>query len=144
MSGFIPTSPLNSSQSFWPQTSTSSALEPEMEGLIVPSKFYGIAAVARPTIFVGSRQGEIARLVEHAKCGLTIEPGNAEKLLAGIIELAQNRPLMREMGERARLAFEREWDRCHGWQDGRRLSTVHSIIPHKLGQVETKNSPIHE
>ena len=95
------------------------SLRPDMEGLIVPSKFYGIAAVARPTIFIGSSQGEIARLVEDAKCGITVEPGNAERLLAGIISLAQNRPLMAAMGMRARLAFEREWDKCHGlarWQ----------------------------
>ena len=48
------------------------SLRPEMEGLIVPSKFYGIAAVARPAIFIGSSQGEIARLIEHAKCGFTV------------------------------------------------------------------------
>ena len=95
------------------------SLRPDMEGLIVPSKFYGIAAVARPTIFIGSSQGEIARLVEDAKCGITVEPGNAERLLAGIMSLAQNRPLMAAMGMRARLTFEREWDKCHGlarWQ----------------------------
>ena len=89
------------------------SLRPEMEGLIVPSKFYGIAAVARPAIFIGSSQGEIARLIEHAKCGLTVEPGNAERLLDAIISLAQNRSLRSAMGLRARLAFEREWDKCH-------------------------------
>ena len=95
------------------------SLKPEMEGLIVPSKFYGIAAVARPIIFIGSTQGEIARLVADAKCGITVEFGNAEHLSAGIISLAQNRPLMAAMGVRARQTFEREWDKCHGlarWQ----------------------------
>ena len=95
------------------------SLRPEMEGLIVPSKFYGIAAVARPTIFIGSTKGEIARLVEQAKCGLTVEPGNAARLLDGIVSLARNRSLMAAMGVRARLAFEREWDKCHAlerWQ----------------------------
>ena len=81
--------------------------------VIVPSKFYGIAAVARPTIFIGSSQGEIARLIERAKCEITVEPGNAEGLLEGIISLAGNRSLRSAMGERARLAFEREWSKCH-------------------------------
>ena len=115
------------------------SLKPEMEGLIVPSKFYGIAAVARPTIFVGSRQGEIARLVERAKCGLTIEPGNAEKLLAGIIELARDQSLMREMGERARLAFDREWDRCHAlarWQ-----AVIDGAFDHPTGPAEVAKDP---
>ena len=37
------------------------SLNPKLEGLIVPSKFYGIAAAGRPTIFVGSPRGEMAR-----------------------------------------------------------------------------------
>ena len=41
------------------------SLDPKLEGLIVPSKFYGIAAAGRPTIFVGAKEGEIARLLEE-------------------------------------------------------------------------------
>ena len=40
------------------------SLRPELEGLIVPSKFYGITAVGRPTLFIGDRDGEIARLLD--------------------------------------------------------------------------------
>ena len=36
------------------------SLDPALEGLIVPSKFYGIAAAGRPTIFIGAEHGEIA------------------------------------------------------------------------------------
>jgi colanic acid biosynthesis glycosyl transferase WcaI len=36
------------------------SLNPQLEGLIVPSKFYGIAAAWRPTIFIGGEHGEIA------------------------------------------------------------------------------------
>ncbi|MEO1544578.1 MAG: glycosyltransferase family 4 protein, partial [Pseudomonadota bacterium] len=35
------------------------SLRPELEGLIVPSKYYGIAAAGRPVIFIGDDQGEI-------------------------------------------------------------------------------------
>jgi hypothetical protein len=34
-----------------------------LEGLIVPSKFYGIAAAGRPTIFIGAEDGEIGRML---------------------------------------------------------------------------------
>jgi hypothetical protein len=39
------------------------SLKPELEGLIVPSKFYGIAAAGRPTIAICAKNGEIAQLL---------------------------------------------------------------------------------
>ena len=41
------------------------SLNPKLEGLIVPSKFYGIAAAGRPTIFIGIEDGEIAHILEE-------------------------------------------------------------------------------
>jgi hypothetical protein len=37
------------------------SLIPQLEGLIVPSKFYGIAAAGKPIIIIGDKNGEIAR-----------------------------------------------------------------------------------
>jgi glycosyltransferase involved in cell wall biosynthesis len=85
-------------------------LDPSLEGLIVPSKSYGIAAAGRPTIFVGSPFGEIARTLAHYRCGYTVSPGDGEALADRILELASNRALCSEMGARAREAFERQWD----------------------------------
>jgi hypothetical protein len=47
------------------------SLNPKLEGLIVPSKFYGIAAAGKPTIIIGDKNGEIARLVQRRGCGLS-------------------------------------------------------------------------
>ena len=77
----------------------------------MPSKFYGIAAAGRPTIFVGSPLGEIAHTLAHYRCGYTVSPGDGEALADRILELASNRPLCSEMGARAREAFEAHWDR---------------------------------
>jgi glycosyltransferase involved in cell wall biosynthesis len=87
------------------------SLDPRLEGLIVPSKFYGIAAAGRPTIFVGSPLGEIARTLAHYRCGYTVSPGDGEALADRILELATNRELCSEMGARAREAFEAHWDK---------------------------------
>jgi colanic acid biosynthesis glycosyl transferase WcaI len=38
------------------------SLKPQLEGLIVPSKFYGIAAAGRPIIAITAKDGEIAHL----------------------------------------------------------------------------------
>jgi colanic acid biosynthesis glycosyl transferase WcaI len=52
------------------------SLRPELEGLIVPSKVYGIAAAGRAIIAITAKTGEIAPLVEQYKCGMVVEPGN--------------------------------------------------------------------
>ncbi len=81
-------------------------LLPELEGLIVPSKFYGILAVARPVLFVGARDGELARIIQTHDCGFVIEPGDGEGLARGIRELARDRDRARAMGERGRRLYE--------------------------------------
>ena len=45
------------------------SLRPTLEGMIVPSKFYGIVAAGRPVIHVGDPDGEIARILEREQCG---------------------------------------------------------------------------
>src|SRR5258707_136184 len=52
-------------------------LNPTLEGLIVPSKFYGVIAVARPLLYVGSPDGELARLVKQHGIRYGIEPGGS-------------------------------------------------------------------
>ena len=96
------------------------SLRPELEGLVVPSKFYGIVAAGRPMIFVGSPQGEIARLVEEAKCGVTVRSGDSEALLTQLIDFARDQTKIQRMGEQARAAFDALWDKSHAlekWQE---------------------------
>ena len=85
-------------------------LLPALEGLVVPSKFYSIAAAGRPVIFVGDPEGEIARPVTEHDCGLVIPSGESEALVAVIRKLRDSPEEVRAMGVRARAAFEREWD----------------------------------
>lgn len=98
------------------------SLDPRLEGLIVPSKFYGIAAAGRPTIFIGSPLGEIARLLAHYRCGYTVPPGDGEALVDRILELASNPVLRLEMGALARQAFEAHWEK------GQALATWEAVL----------------
>jgi glycosyltransferase involved in cell wall biosynthesis len=96
------------------------SLDPRLEGLIVPSKFYGIAAAGRPTIFVGSSLGEIARMIAHHRCGYTVSPDDGEALADRIQQLASNRALCSDMGARAREAFEAHWEKTQAlakWEE---------------------------
>jgi glycosyltransferase involved in cell wall biosynthesis len=94
------------------------SLRPAMEGLVVPSKFYGIAAAGRPAIFVGAREGEIAEKLRRYDCGVAVEQGDAEGLAAAIRTLADDAGLREEMGRNARAAFEEHWEKriaCGKW-----------------------------
>jgi glycosyltransferase involved in cell wall biosynthesis len=81
------------------------SLQPALEGLIVPSKFYGILAVARPVLFIGARNGELARLIEEYRCGIAIESGDVDGLVRAIEMLARDRDAAAQMGQRGRELY---------------------------------------
>jgi len=86
------------------------SLRPELEGLIVPSKFYGIAAVGRPAIFIGDPGGEVARLIARFGCGLTVAQDRGEELAAAVMSLAADPARCDTMGRNGRTAAIAEFD----------------------------------
>lgn len=87
------------------------SLRPELEGCIVPSKFYGILAAGRPTIFIGDEQGELARVIEASGCGAVVSMGDAAALI-GIIEgMRGSADEVAAMGARARRLFDERYAR---------------------------------
>ena len=96
------------------------SLKPNLEGLIVPSKYYGIAAVGRPTIFVGHPEGELSRIIEDNGTGFVIRDGDGVGLSEAILTLARNPKLAAEQGVRARRLFEAKYDFAHAvtaWEE---------------------------
>jgi hypothetical protein len=87
------------------------SLLPEFEGLIVPSKFYGVAAAGRPTIFIGDGRGEIAELIARHRCGHSIGAGDGTGLAQAVAAMACDEAATLAMGAAARAAFERVFDR---------------------------------
>ena len=86
-------------------------LNPKLEGLIVPSKFYAVAAAGRPVIFIGDRSGELAHIVNEEGIGFAVPPSRPEELKQRILQFATSPQLCRIMGKRARATFERRWDK---------------------------------
>jgi colanic acid biosynthesis glycosyl transferase WcaI len=84
-------------------------LLPAMEGLIVPSKIYGILAAGRPALHVGDPAGEIATILESANAGFTVPTGNPALLAQGILEISSNPSLAEALGRNARSAFEAKY-----------------------------------
>jgi glycosyltransferase involved in cell wall biosynthesis len=85
-------------------------LLPALEGLMVPSKFYGIAAAGRPTLFIGDPDGEIARILSRHDIGVTVRPGDAQGLVTALLDLKLNPERRLAMGARARKVFEADYD----------------------------------
>lgn len=82
------------------------SLKPELEGLIVPSKFYGIAAAGRPVLYIGAAHGEIPRLLESAGCGHPVPAGDGAALRDRILQLADDPARSERMGRAARTLVE--------------------------------------
>lgn len=90
------------------------SLQPRMEGLIVPSKFYGIAAAGRACLYLGDAEGEIGQIIQASGCGICIAPGDSQALARSLLALAADPELCRKQGQRARDVFEDRFDRHHG------------------------------
>ena len=91
------------------------SLKPELEGLIVPSKFYGIAAAGRPLIAITALDGEIGRLAEQHRCGFTIAPGHATELATLLKRLSTDNQLLATIGKNARAMLDAEFTRCQAF-----------------------------
>jgi len=97
------------------------SLHPRLEGLIVPSKFYGIAAAGRPIVMIGDGDGEIARLVRQHRCGIIIAPGDAATLADTLQRWSEAPEALAEMGVRARQMLDARFTRRRALEQWSRL-----------------------
>jgi colanic acid biosynthesis glycosyl transferase WcaI len=87
------------------------SLRTQLEGLMFPSKFYGIAAAGRPVVAITARNGEIAELVARHGCGFAVAPGEEEMLTDVIAAMARNPQECADMGGRARHMIDTHFSR---------------------------------
>ena len=55
-----------------------------LEGLVVPSKAYGIFAAGRPIFYVGGADAEVSKVIANSGCGAVIPNGGASALAEAI------------------------------------------------------------
>ncbi|SEH27402.1 glycosyltransferase family 4 protein [Rhizobium sp. NFR12] len=87
------------------------SLLPLLEHCVIPSKFYGILAAGRATIFIGDPKGEVARVIQKTGCGLHVDLGDMDGLTRAIRYLRDNPAICRSMGARARQLLTSEYSR---------------------------------
>ena len=97
------------------------SLNPKLEGLIVPSKFYGIAAAGRPIVMIGDPKGELGRLIAAHRCGFVVKSGDADALVGVLQQLANEPETVAQMGARARHLLEARFSRAQTLERWRQL-----------------------
>jgi len=77
------------------------------QGLLVPSKIYGILAAGRPVVFIGPEDTEVARMLQASGAGLVVPPGDDEATARALETLAADKAVRHEMGAKGRAWYKR-------------------------------------
>lgn len=91
-----------------------------MEGMIVPSKLFGVMAAGKPSLYVGSPDSEIARVITETASGMCFAEGDSAGLADAIRSLAADSLGRKRMGKNAREALVGRYDAdtlCARWAD---------------------------
>jgi colanic acid biosynthesis glycosyl transferase WcaI len=113
------------------------SLLPELEGLVVPSKLYGILAAGRPVVFIGDADGELARIIREHRVGVAVASGDAAGLRQALERLRDDPDERLQMGLRARALFEQRYT-LHAaldrWQEllGEVTTSWERIVPDRV------------
>ena len=82
-----------------------------LAGVMVPSKVYGILACGKPFIGWIDEESEVYNIAHRFNCGLTVPPGDINKMVETLNWAINHRDKLQEMGESARKAAEEFFDR---------------------------------
>jgi glycosyltransferase involved in cell wall biosynthesis len=82
------------------------SVNPGMEGLVAPSKLYGILASGRPIAVICEPHSYLHKLIADAKCGAVFNNGDGKGLAKFIRLLASDRQLTEQMGNCGRRYLE--------------------------------------
>ena len=78
-----------------------------LEGVVVPSKIYGILAAGRPVLALADMRSDAARIVVESGCGLAVDPDDSVGAARAILDLRDHPARLIDMGGRAREAAQR-------------------------------------
>ncbi len=93
---------------------------PGWEGLLVPSKFFGVLAAGKPVIWVGPAGTICGQIIKRFDCGFEIRPEDGRGLADRIIWALDHRDACRAAGTSGRRAHDEEYcarRACQRWHD---------------------------
>jgi len=77
-------------------------LQKELKCPVVPSKILGYMSAGRPVITSLPLEGDAPYVIQDAKCGICVEPGNPQSLALAIIEMFDNQAKCEIWGKNGR------------------------------------------
>ena len=77
-------------------------VHPQLSGLVVPSKFYGIMTAGRPTVYIGPEESEVAIALRESAAGVALRNGDGAGVASVLRDLKADRARLAEMGDKAR------------------------------------------
>jgi len=86
------------------------SLRPDMEGLVFPSKLYGVLAAGRPVLFVGAEKGDVSEILRSERCGLAVSSGDVHGVVDAILKFKEHPEQRHAMGNRGRKLFEQHYE----------------------------------
>lgn len=93
---------------------------PWNEGVIMPSKLYGLLAVGKPIICVSDPESEVIKILEKARAGFHSSIHDSKELAQKITDLLDNSEKARQLGESGRRYFLAHFERkqiTKQWKD---------------------------
>jgi len=86
-------------------------LEKGFEGMVVPSKIYGILASGRPMIAVVGGESEVTEIISKGRCGEVVKIGDYKALSDAVIDYHNNSKKCYQEGMSGRKYFEENYER---------------------------------
>jgi glycosyltransferase involved in cell wall biosynthesis len=83
-----------------------------LEGVVVPSKMYGILAAGKPIVALAAKETDVVSLGVQRGFAVAADPDKPEELVAAVRELIFDRNKLRSLGEAARAAAP-DYDRVN-------------------------------
>jgi colanic acid biosynthesis glycosyl transferase WcaI len=87
------------------------SLRPEYTGIAVPSKFFAALAAARPFIFSGTFESDIAQWIREHDVGLLLQPGRADEIADWLVALRDDPAGVRAGRARALATYRRHFSK---------------------------------
>ena len=118
---FIPFQPLDRlAESLSMADAALIGIYPENEGVIMPSKLYGLLAVGKPIICVSDSKSEVVEILNQAKAGLHSSIDDSKELAQKIVALLDSPKMAQELGRNGRRYFLEHFERkiiMKQWKD---------------------------
>jgi colanic acid biosynthesis glycosyl transferase WcaI len=112
------------------------SLRAEFEGLVVPSKTYGILAAGRPVLYQGPSNSEIARLITEEDIGAVIPLNAPDQLETALLSYLNHPEQLRVQGNRARKLSEIRLSRQAACQ---RYASALDLTSQPISSLETQH-----